>query len=275
METKSGLRLSALQLNAVTGNKQANIEKVNKLLSQNLPQDTDILILPEVWTIGWACEEFTKSAETLDENSPVFSLLSSVARKFNVWILGGSFIRKTENGLLYNSCPVFDRKGNLVAVYDKNHLYSYCGCREGSFITPGEKGVIVDIDGIKTGITICYDIRFPEIFREYRKQGAQLLVNMAAWGINKPVPWEILAKARAIENQAYMVALTQCGPINVNSYNIGHSRIIDYLGNTISEIKDQKEGFMTAVIDFYEMEKYRNQCTILEDVKDNYEVIIK
>ncbi len=275
METKSGLKLSALQLNSVTGNKQANIEKVNNFITQNLAHDTDILILPEVWTVGWACDEFPKSAEAANEQSPVIKLLSAIAKKYNTYVLGGSFIRKDTDGRLYNSSPVFNRSGNLIAIYDKNHLYSYCGCREGSYITPGDKGLIVDVDGIKTGITICYDIRFPEIFREYRKLGAKLLVNMAAWGLEKPVPWEVLTKARAIENQAYMVALTQCGAIDVNNSNIGHSRIIDYLGNTISEIKNQQEGFMTAVINFDEMEKYRNQCTILKDVKDSYEVTIK
>ena len=258
METKSGLKLSALQLNSITGNKQANIEKVNNLV-----------------TVGWACDEFPKSAEIANDQSPVLRFLSAIAKKYNTYILGGSFIRKEADGRCFNSSPVIDRSGNLIAIYDKNHLYSYCGCREGSYITTGDKGLIVDIDGIKTGITICYDIRFPEIFRSYRKLGAQLLVNMAAWGLEKPIPWEVLAKARAIENQAFMVALTQCGPIDVKNYNIGHSRIIDYLGNTISEIKGQKEGFMTAVISFEEMEKYRNECTILEDVKNNYEVIIK
>ena len=275
METKSGLKLSALQLNSITGNKQANIEKVNNLVTQNLESDTDVLILPEVWTVGWACDEFPKSAEIANEQSPVLRFLSAIAQKYNTYILGGSFIRREADGRCFNSSPVIDRSGNLIAIYDKNHLYSYCGCREGSYITTGDKGLIVDIDGIKTGITICYDIRFPEIFRSYRKLGAQLLVNMAAWGLEKPIPWEVLAKARAIENQAFMVALTQCGPIDVKNYNIGHSRIIDYLGNTISEIKGQKEGFMTAVISFEEMEKYRNECTILEDVKNNYEVIIK
>lgn len=275
METKSGLKLSALQLNSITGNKQANIEKVNNLVTQNLESDTDVLILPEVWTVGWACDEFPKSAEIANDQSPVLRFLSAIAKKYNTYILGGSFIRKEADGRCFNSSPVIDRSGNLIAIYDKNHLYSYCGCREGSYITTGDKGLIVDIDGIKTGITICYDIRFPEIFRSYRKLGAQLLVNMAAWGLEKPIPWEVLAKARAIENQAFMVALTQCGPIDVKNYNIGHSRIIDYLGNTIFEIKGQKEGFMTAVISFEEMEKYRNECTILEDVKNNYEVIIK
>lgn len=271
MEIKSELKLSALQMNAVTGNVQANIEKVNKLIEQNLEKDTDVLVLPEVWTVGWCCEEFTKSAQSLKDSS-IISFLSKVAEKYNMYVIGGSFIRKADDGKLYNSCPVFDRKGKLIALYDKNHLYSYCGCTESEYITPGGNGVIVDIDGIKTGLTICYDIRFPELYREYRKQGVQLFINAAAWGVGKPIPWEVLSKARAIENQAFMVALTQCGPIDIANWNIGHSRIIDYLGETIAEIKSQKEGFMVSTITFEEMEKYRKECPILNDIKDKYEV---
>ena len=271
METKSELKLSALQFNSITGNVQANIEKVNKLVTQNLEKDTDVLILPEVWTVGWDCEEFSKSAQNLKDSS-VIAFLSELAKKYNMHIIGGSFIRKTDDGKLYNSCPVFDRSGKLVALYDKNHLYSYCGCTEGKYITPGNNGVIVDIEGIKTGLTICYDIRFPELYREYRKMGVQLFVNAAAWGVAKPIPWEMLPKARAIENQAFMVALTQCGPIDLANWNIGHSRVIDYLGETIAEIKAQKEGFMVCTLSFDEMEKYRQECPIINDIKSKYEV---
>lgn len=271
MDTKSELKVSALQLNSVIGNKQANIEKVHNFVTQNIEQNTDVLILPEVWTVGWACDEFAKSAEHI-ENSSVIRFLSKLAQKYNIYIIGGSFIRKGDDGNLYNSCPIFDRNGKLIALYDKNHLYSYCGCNEGSFITAGNNGVIVDIDGIKTGITICYDIRFPEIYREYRKHDVKLFVNAAAWGLSKPIPWEVLTKARAIENQAYMVALTQCGPIDIKNWNIGHSRIIDYLGETVCEIKDQKERLMTYKISFDKMDEYRKECTILNDIKNKYEV---
>ena len=271
METKSGLKLSALQMNSVIGNRQANFEKVYTLVSQNLEAGTDALILPEVWPVGWACEEFEKNAENI-KNSSVISFLSKLAQKYYIYIIGGSFIRKANDGKLYNSCPVFNRSGELIALYDKNHLYSYCGCNEGTYITPGKNGVIVDIEGIKTGLTICYDIRFPEIFREYRKKGAQLLINAAAWGAAKPIPWEMLTKARAIENQAYFVALTQCGPIDLANWNIGHSRIINYLGETIAEIKNQKEGLMSCHISFESMEEYRKQCPILNDIKEKYEV---
>ena len=271
METQPRPKLSALQLNSVTGNVQANIEKVTKLIAENIEPNVDILVLPEVWTVGWACEEFTASAQNISDSS-VIKFLSEIAKKYNTNILGGSFIRKDDNGNLYNSCPIFNRKGELVTIYDKNHLYSYCGCTEGSYITSGSKGVLIDIEGVKTGITICYDIRFPEIFREYRKMGADLLVNMAAWGISKPIPWETLTKARAIENQAFMVALTQSGKVDEKTTNIGHSRIIDYLGETVAEIKDQKEGFMTYSFSFDKMKEYRDECTILNDIKNKYEV---
>ena len=271
METQFRPKLSAIQLNSITGNVQANIEKVEDLIKQNIESDVDILVLPEVWTVGWDCEQFSKSAEHV-ANSSVINFLSNIAQRYNVNILGGSFIRKDDNGKLYNSCPVFNRKGELTAIYNKNHLYSYCGCTEGNYITAGEKGLLLDIEGTKIGISICYDIRFPEIYREYRKANADLLINMAAWGVSKPIPWETLTKARAIENQAYMVALTQSGRVNEKTTNIGHSRIIDYLGETVSEIKDQKEGFMTYKFSFDKMKKYREECTILRDIKNKYEV---
>jgi len=250
---------------------QANIEKVKHLVESSIEPDVDILVLPEVWTVGWACEEFSKTAEHISD-SKVINFLSETAKKYNMHILGGSFIRKGDDGNLYNSCPVFNRKGELTAIYDKNHLYSYCGCTEGKYITPGKNGILLNIEGVKTGLTICYDIRFPEIFREYRKLDADLLINMAAWGVSKPIPWETLTRARAIENQAFLVALTQSGKVDDKTTNIGHSRIFDYLGETVTEIKDQKEGFMTCTLSFDKMKEYRRECTILRDIKEKYEV---
>ena len=266
------IKVSALQMSSVTGDKKANFKLVENIVARELEKNTDFLVLPEVWTVGWSCDDFLSSAETLD-NSDTIKLLSSIAKDYNVNILGGSFILKSDDGKYYNTCPVINRKGELIAMYSKMHLYSYCGCNEGSYITPGKTPVMVNIDGVKIGLTICYDIRFPEIFRAYRESGADLLVNMAAWGISKPIPWEVLTRARAIENQAYMVALTQSGQIKGDEWNIGHSRIIDYLGETAAEIKDQKQGFMTCEINFNDMYAYRNSCTILKDIQKCYEVI--
>ena len=264
------INVAILQMSSVIGDVEANITKVERLIKNGLPKDTDMLVLPEVWTCGWSCADFIRTAQNLDGS--VIKFLSDTAKDFNINIIGGSFIEE-KNGLYYNTCPVFDRNGKLITTYRKNHLYSYYGCDEGKYITKGDYPVMVNIEGINYGLTICYDIRFPEIYRAYAKAGADILVNCAAWGSNKPIPWEMMTKSRAVENQCYMVALTQCGHIKDDEYNLGESRIIDYKGEEIAYIKDI-EGITFAEILLDEMYQFRQKCTILKDIKDNYEVRI-
>lgn len=267
MEKK--INLYGIQINAKIRDKKANFDKVKMLVERDV-QNADIVVLPEVWTCGWAPRYFRQCAENL-QDSETLDFLSGLAKKCNSWIIGGSFITKSD-GHYYNTCPVLNRNGKLVATYSKNHLFSYYGCDEGKFVETGKSPVMVNIEGVKFGLTICYDIRFPEIYRAYRKAGADLLVNCAAWGLQKPIPWECLTRSRAVENQTYLLALTQSGCIENNEYNLGHSRIIDYKGETISEIKDQKEGAMNALLDFNSMYEFRQKCTCLNDIRESYEV---
>lgn len=271
MEKEKNLNISAIQMCSEIGNKYKNFEKVSQLIHRDVNKEVDIIILPEVWTVGWDCRYFRQSAEYLG-NSETVNFLSKIAKEYNSYILGGSFIEKIDDNTYLNTCPVIDRQGKLIAKYSKNHLYSSYGADENKYITTGSSPVMVNIDGIKTGLTICYDIRFPEIFRAYRKAGVELLINMAAWGLHKPIAWETLTRCRAIENQAYMVALTQSGQISESEWNIGHSRIFDYLGNTVAEIKDQKEGAMSVKINLSQMRQYREECLIMNDIKNSYEV---
>ena len=266
---KKIIKVSAVQLCSKIADTEANIKKVEELIKRDIT-NTDIIVLPEVWTCGWSPKHFRETAEKISE-SKTLNFLSSIAVKYNCWIIGGSFITN-DNGRYFNTCPVINREGKLVCTYSKNHLFSYYGCGEGQFVAPGESPVMVDIEGIKTGLTICYDIRFPEIYRAYRKAGADLFINCAAWGLKKPIPWECMTRSRAVENQTFMVALTQSGYIADGEWNIGHSRIIDFKGDTISEIKDQKEGAAKAVLDFSLMYDFRKKCTCMNDIKPNYEV---
>ncbi len=267
--TTKSIKISAIQMNAKIGDKKANFDKVSALIERDI-DTTDVIILPEVWTCGWAPRVFQDSAEDLNDSDTI-KFLSRIAKEHNCWIIGGSFITKRNNHF-YNTCPVINRDGKVVTTYSKNHLFSYYGCEEGKFVDTGKSPVMVNIDGIKVGLTICYDIRFPEIYRAYRKAGADLLVNCAAWGLSKPIPWECMTRSRAVEEQTYMVALTQSGFIENDEWNIGHSRIIDYKGETISEITNQKEGAMEAILDFDSMYKFRDKCTCLNDIKETYEV---
>ena len=273
MEKEKKLNISAIQMCSKVGDKKANFEKVSDLILRDITSETDVIVLPEVWTVGWSPKHFRESAKKINSSETV-NFLSETAKKYNSWVIGGSFIEKDDAGNYYNTCPVINRSGELICKYSKNHLFSYYGCDEGKFITTGNNPVMVDIEGIKTGLTICYDIRFPEIYRAYRKAGADLFINCAAWGLNKPVPWECMTRCRAVENQTFMVALTQSGYIENGEWNIGHSRIIDFKGESLTEIKDQKEGAMTASLYINEMYEFRDKCTCIKDIKETYEVEI-
>ena len=265
--------LLAIQMGSVIADKKKNIENVEGLLRRELSKEkADFVILPEVWASGWDCESFPECAETLSAGESV-RMLKTIAKEFGVNILGGSFIEK-RGERLYNTCPVINRNGEMVCTYEKNHLFSYYGCTEGNYITRGDNPVMVELDGVKLGLTICYDIRFPEIYRAYRKAGADILVNMAAWGANKKIPWDSMTTSRAVENQSYFVALTQTGDLRGGEKNLGHSMIMDYKGDILDEI-DKVEGGIRAVCDLDEMYEFRNKCRVLEDIKKSYEVIKK
>ena len=271
---KEAVRLLAIQMEALIGEFDLNIDTMKNLLQANLKKygGADFVFLPEVWTVGWHPQIFSEHAENI-ENSKAVNMLKEIAKEYNVNIIGGSFIRK-EGDKLYNTCPVINRDGELVAMYNKNHLFSYYGANEGSYITRGNNPVMVELDGIKIGITICYDIRFPEIFRAYRKAGADILANLAAWGKSKKIPWDSMTTSRAVENQSYMIALTQTGLLADGTENLGHSMILDYEGKILDEI-EEIEGGIYAEIDLNKMYEFRNKCTILKDIKESYEVITK
>lgn len=267
---KKIVQLLALQLGSVIAEKDINIKKTEMLLEEELSKKAcDFVFLPEVWTSGWDCASFEACAEDIN-NADSIKMLQKIAKKYKVNIIGGSIILKG----MTNTCPVINRQGELVCTYDKNHLFSYYGCDEGKFINAGANPVMVELDGVKIGLTICYDIRFPEIYRAYRKSGADILVNMAAWGAEKKIPWDSMTTSRAVENQTYFVALTQTGMLKDGSRNLGHSMILDYKGEVIDEI-NEIEGGISAEIDLEEMYDFRDKCRVLDDIKSSYEVVVK
>lgn len=268
---KTKIKIAALQLESVIGDIGANHKKVRELLELGLKdKNPNIIVLPEVWTVGWDCAKFINTSEEI-QNSKTISLLKELAKKYNSYIIGGSFIEKDKDKL-YNTCPVITPGGELLAKYRKNHLFSYYGCNEGNFVQRGERPVIINILGVKIGLSICYDIRFPEIYRAYRKAGADVLINMAAWPLERKNHWLSLTRTRAVENQAYFIALTQTGTLSDGSKNLGHSLIYDYNGEILDELITT-EGVIYAEFTVEDMYKFREKCTVLKDIHTNYEVL--
>lgn len=270
MEKKEILNVLGVQIESVLGDKKENYKRVANAISQGIRENTDLIVLPEVWNCGWSPDIFQNVAEDL-ESSETIDFLKNIAIENNCFVVGGSFITKVGN-FYYNTCPFINDKGILVDCYNKSHLYSYYGCKESSYIKAGRELILVDIKGIKAGLTICYDIRFPEIYRAYRLKGADLLINVAAWGKGKEIPWQTLTSARAIENQCNFIAINQTGLIKNNSYNLGLSRVINYDGTLNCEI-DETKNYLYATIKFdNDMYDFRNKCTILKDILPKYEV---
>lgn len=244
----------AIQLSALSADFAANCAKVSSLLDKfysNLDTYTkdsksrpDIIFLPEVWTLGWDTACFQRCAQ---ENEAAVNFLSCLAKKYNTNIVGGSYIRKTESGYK-NTCPVINREGKLCAMYNKIHLYSPDG--EAKAVTPGDTPLIVNIEGLKIGLSICYDIRFPELFRSYmsNENKPDMLVNISAWPKTRRAQYEAMAKSRAIENQSYFLALSQTGLIKDDVYNSGYSLLVNPMGETIA-LLNEDEDFIYEVID--------------------------
>lgn len=262
------MKVLIVQMQSVLGDKDANFAKIDKLLSGKESYRPDLIILPELFATGWFCDIYAKVAEEID-NSKTLKFLSDIAKNFHSNVIGGSFVRKAENGDIKNTCPVFDRNGDLIATYDKMHLYSYLGDTENLNSVKGQKPVIAQTDIGKIGLTICYDIRFPEIYRCYAYGGADLLVNVAAWPKSRKLHWETLSRARAIENQSFMIAVSQTGEIQNGVYNLGHSAVLSPLGETIASLDDE-EAVLTAEIDLEEMKKLRNVVKTLSDKHEKY-----
>jgi predicted amidohydrolase len=265
------INVLVVQLEAVAGNIEKNINKVKKLLNESSYSSADLIVLPELWTVGWDCLNFNKYSENI-QNSKVLKFLQEIAIKYNANVIGGSSIFKKNDEKDRNTCAILNRKGDLVALYDKYHLFSHRGQSEGTYLEEGNSGLLINTDIGKIGISICYDIRFPELFRLYAFKGADIMVNMAAWPKSFTDEYVTLAKARAIENQCFFISACLTGKINESFKFSGHSQVCDYKGKVHSHLLDE-EKVLFSKIDIEEKNQYKQQMPILNDTKSEYKIM--
>lgn len=261
------LKILVVQNNAIIGNKGATLNNIEKLLEPYQNQTFDIIVLSEVFAIGWYCKNFPIEAETL-ENNKTIDFLKQIALEFKSVVIGGTFIQKASDGKLKNTCPIIDKTGKLVDTYDKMHLFSHKGSEENKYISTGDKLKLINIGDTKIGLSVCYDIRFPELYRTYSKIGAEIFINTAAWSVTKPEHWDIMHKARAIENQCFMIVANQTGKITDNDYNLGHSMVINPWGTAVEELQ-QEEGCICCTIDTDEVKELRKNFPLISDRRDD------
>jgi len=258
------VRVLGVQINSVIGDKVKNYQKVSTLLRENAWFKPDLIVLPEVFNTGVDHKRFEELAEPVPDQTTMF--LSGFAEQFNSYIVGGSFIEKCPDGKFRNASLVFDRTGKIVAKYHKIHMFSYYGSHEGEVVSSGDRAVVVETDFGKLGLSICYDLRFPELYRTLAYAGAEILVCPAAWPYPRYDHWITLNKARAVENLCYMVSVNQCDQVTLSRTNVGQSMIVNPWGEIIASA-GSKEGVLMAEIDLDEIERIRKEFPVLDDRK--------
>lgn len=257
-------------MQSVFNDKVANYQKVAKVLAENADFAPDLVLLPEMFNIGYDSKSFEANAEPVP-NDGTSMFLSGLAEKYHTH-LAGTIAERNPDGSMSNSLVVFDRTGALCAKYQKTHLFSYQGFDEGKYITSGSKIVVADLDFAKVGLSICYDLRFPEMYRTMALKGADIVLCPAAWPDARLEHWTTLAKARAIENQFFVFALNQVGKVTFTVTNAGNSAIVDPWGEVVASC-GTTEGVLKAEIDLAKIEEAREKIPVLQDRRcDLYEI---
>ncbi len=251
------MKIGLVQYSPQWENTEANIVKINNLIEAR-DKDYDILIFPEMTLTGFTM----KSAEYAEEIDGIStSYFIALAQKLKKHIFAG--IIENDEGKIFNSLVHFDDKGLITARYRKVHPYSNAG--EDKSYSAGRETVITKIDNSRVGLTICYDLRFPELYRLYCKEGIDILINIASWPVPRIDHWRTLLKARAIENQCFMVGVNRTGNDPKNEYN-GFSSINDPLGNLILSV-EKEEGIFSAELDLSRVQDTRENLPFLKDMK--------
>ena len=255
------MKIKIFQFQIIDSNVEANLNKVNSLFTETDLSNTDIVVLPEMWTSGYDLENIDDyAAENLE---PVKSLMAKLAQDNNVTIVAGSIPNKYGDSGVYNTAFTVDNNGKLIHEYSKMHLVPMLN--EPEYLESGDKSAeVFKINGETCGLVICYDLRFPELFRDLSMSGAKIIFVVAEWPIERTEHWITLLKARPIENQCYIVASNTIGTQTNGTEFAGRSMIINPFGEILAEAEKDTEEVVTAEIDLDYIDHVRTDIPIFE-----------
>lgn len=262
------VKYAIYQMDVESANPEANRDKVQHWIGEVVKGDKpDTVVLPEMWNTGYALAELEQTADHNAE--PTASFLSQLAEKYHINIIGGS-IGNNRSGHFYNTSLVFNREGELVYDYDKIHLVPMLN--EHDYLTGGtKKARVFELDGIKMGLIICYDLRFPELARQLALDGAEVLHIVAQWPIARKNHWKHLQIARAIENQFYVISSNTVRANETTTF-AGESMFIDPWGEIMAKGGSDKEETVRAELQMDMVPKIRKDVPIFSSrVPEMYE----
>ena len=253
------MNVIGVQFDIAWENKQANFEKVRRLLSEEAPERDSLVVLPELFATG-----FTMNAAMAEEYGGETELfLAQTAQEFGVCVLGGVAVRGRD-GRMRNKALAFGPSGELLAFYAKRQPFTLGGERQ--HYVAGEKLSAFHWAGCMIAPFICYDLRFPELFRKVAAaHRPELFAVIANWPEKRIHHWTRLLQARAIENQAFVIGVNRTGRDPNHQYP-GHSAILDQHGELLQEMV-ASEGCVRASLDFPALRNYRRELPFLDDLR--------
>ena len=251
------MKVALLQYSPKWEDPNETIEIIESLIAKSDLADVSLLVFPEMSLTGFTMNS-QKFAEEMDGVS--FRYFMQLSRKLKKHIFAG--IIEKDGDDIYNSLIHFDGKGLIGIIYRKIHPFSFA--KEDKHYKAGNETITTKIDGITFGLSICYDLRFPELYRQYGKDRVDVLVNIANWPIARINHWDSLLQARAIENQCFMIGVNRIGNDPYLEYP-GHSTVINPMGEVLE--KKLTENIAVVEIEKDEVENLRKKLPFLEDIK--------
>lgn len=228
------MKIAMIQMNILEKNKTANVNRGFELLTQ-AASHANVLVLPELWTTGYSLGRIQEDSDNID--SHVVKCLANISKNCQVEIIAGSMPMKFDDKI-FNTSLIFSPNGNIYGHYNKIHLFGMFN--EQRFFTAGNKRLEMDIANIPSGVAICYDLRFPELFTAMAAKGAKIIYLPAEWPEARGENWRLLLQARALENQIFICAVNCAGTFKGQDF-FGHSMLVGPDGKIIAEAGKNEE----------------------------------
>lgn len=251
------LRVSLGQMDAVKGEPETNFATAATMAAEAARRGSHVLMLPELWGSGYDVSRVQEHASPT--NRGLFARVAALAAQHGLHICGS--LLSVADGGIANTIAFFGPDGRIVTEYSKLHLFRLMD--EDKWLVPGKRPALAEGPWGLAGLAICYDLRFPELFRQYALAGARLIFLPSAWPHPRLAHWRTLLRARAIENQMFVVACNRVGTTDGTSF-FGHSSVIDPWGELLVEAGEQA-GLFTVDLDLTQVESIRERIPVFQD----------
>lgn len=254
---------------AVVADKAANIAKAVSMISLAASRGSKLAVLPECFNCPYGTKYFEQYSEVIAPGSCTYDAMSRAAKENSIWVVAGSIPEKFAESEIFNSSMVFSPDGALRHVHRKVHLFRLntenVKFDEGEVLSAGSCVSPVEIRGdLKFGVAICFDIRYPQIAMKYAEEGTSFLIYPGAFNmVTGPLHWQLSARARAVDNQQFVLLCSPARDSSAEYVAWGHSLVSDPLGNILGEL-DEKEGALDVTMDLSMVPHVRNSIPILK-----------